>query len=219
MAAMGQRTMDGLNPDDGGSARLSAPSADRNKDVILETLLPLLPPSDKSGTCLEVASGTGQHVAHFARATPHLTWQPTEMVDDSFPSISSWCDGLTNVAAPCIVDAASPPWEGIPIPSFDAVYAANICHISPWDATAGLLRGAAQCLKPGGILAIYGPFKVGGEFTTESNANFHASLQSRDPRWGYRDVSQLTEIGAECGLVFEQRIDMPANNFMLVFRR
>ena len=76
--------------------RLASPSADRNKGFIAEVLSQVLP---QSGLVLEIASGTGQHVVHFARAMPHLTWQPSERDSDCLRSISGWIDleALPNV--------------------------------------------------------------------------------------------------------------------------
>ena len=132
------------------------------------------------------------------------------------------CRVRKNVEPAVALDAAL-PFEQWPAAvqsragSFELVYASNICHISRWEVTLGLLAGAAAALRPGGQLIIYGPFKVGGECTTESNASFDASLRSRDRTWGYRDIGDLQAAAEPSGLELQARHDMPANNFLLVF--
>ena len=177
------RTMDTLG--EGGGERMVAASAERNKDPILEQLARLFPPaeggdpgSDPSSEAggdlvLEVSSGTGQHVAHFARALPHLRFLPTELTDETFPSIASWCAGLPNALPPRVLDCASgAAWDalGLEPESCRGCYVANLCHISPFGVTAGLVAGAAKVLRPGGLLCVYGPFMVDGEHTSGSNA-------------------------------------------------
>ena len=209
----------------GTGARRSAPAALRNAGPILEVLRAHLPAAGAGGggpgaEVLEVASGTGQHAAHFGAALPGARFQPSELSAEAFPSISAWSEGLANVAEPVQLDAAAAPAEW-PVAGrrFDVVLCCNLTHISPWESTQGLLRGAGAVLGAGGKLLLYGPFAVDGEPTTESNAAFDRSLRERDPRWGYRDVADVCR-EAEDQLLFllEQR-HMPANNFTLVFER
>ncbi|GAB4815890.1 hypothetical protein N2152v2_002936 [Parachlorella kessleri] len=190
----------------------------RNKDAILDMLQHHL--TFSQGTVLEVASGTGQHCAHFAKAMPHLTWQPTEHSPDCFPSIEAWGSDLPNMLPPAPLNAAASPdtWPAAPA-SCCAVLCANMCHISPLPCTLGLIKGAARALAPHGLLFIYGPFLVDGKATTESNAAFDASLRARNPEWGYRDVGDITQWAAAAGLKFVDRIPMPANNFTLIYRK
>ena len=155
------------------------PAAEKNKGPILEVLSRLLPPS---GTVLEVASGTGQHIAHFAAALPQaLTWQPSDLTDELFLSIRSHCNGFSNVKHPVMLDASSSTWpvEG----PLAAVIVANLTHIAPWKATLGLIAGSGRLLQPGGLLCIYGPFKLDGKFTTASNQDFHDHLVSTNSAW------------------------------------
>src|SRR5688500_1149085 len=163
-------------------ARETAPSAERNKQPILEVLARVLPPE---GLVLEIGSGTGQHVAHFARALPNLTFQPSEMEASRHASIAAWTRDLTNVRAPLDFDVTRLPW---PVTAADAVVCINVIHISPWEATLALMRGAGEVLPPGGVLVTYGPYRREGRHTGPSNAAFDVSLQSRDPRWGVRDL-------------------------------
>jgi ubiquinone/menaquinone biosynthesis C-methylase UbiE len=133
---------------------------------------------------LELASGTGQHVAHFARALPQLSFQPSDLTPELFDSIAAHCTTLPNVQPPVVLDATWPPecWAqrlGQQTASFDLVQVANLTHIAPWAATEGLIAGAALVLRPGGLLCIYGPFKLQGVFTTASNRAFHEHLEAR----------------------------------------
>ena len=167
---------------------------------------------------LECASGTGQHIAELARSYPAVEWTPTDLTDESFGSVAAWCAGLPNVAPPRVLDAAA-PWPA-ELAELALVYCANMCHIAPFAATEGLVAGAARALRAGGALCIYGPFTVdGGRFTTPSNEQFDAALRARDPRWGYRDVEDLRKLAADGGMALVEKHDMPANNFMLVFRK
>ena len=195
-------------------AREIAPSAERNKQPILEVLARVLPPA---GLVLEIGSGTGQHVAHFAKALPNLEFQPSEMDEGRHASITAWIaqEKLANVRAPLAFDVTS-PW---PVQAADAVVCINVIHISPWEATLGLMRGAGAILPPGGVLVTYGPYKRGGRHTAPSNEAFDASLRSRDPRWGVRDVDDVASVAKAAGLDLSEVVDLPANNFVLWFRK
>ncbi len=176
--------------------------------------------SGAPATVLEVASGTGQHAAAFAKAFPHLTWQPTDRDNDLFGSVAAWGEGIPNVQPPALLDASAPAatWPVGP-GTCAAALCVNMTHISPWEATQGLLTGAGEVLAPAGRLFIYGPFKVDGRPTTDSNAAFDARLRGQDPRWGLRDVADVDAAAAAAGLVREEKLDMPANNFVLVYRK
>src|SRR4051812_26976071 len=171
-----------------GMEREIAPSAERNKGPILEVLARVFP---SRGTVLEIGSGTGQHVAHFARALPNLTFQPSELDVSHHASIAEWIrhEGLANVKPPLGFDVTHLPW---PVDRADAVACINVLHISPWDATLSLMEGAAKLLPPGGVLVTYGPYRRGGRHTAPSNEAFDASLRARDPRWGVRDLEDVT---------------------------
>lgn len=198
---------------------LSSEAAERNKGPLLDVLLKAVP-AGACGSALEVAAGSGQHAAHCAPAFPNLVWFPTELEDKCFASIAHHTEGVPNVRPPSILDCSTLAWEtAFEHEGFELVLAVNLCHISPVEATQGLVRGAAALLAPGGVLAIYGPFKCGGEFTSESNANFDASLRSRDPRWGYRDSEYVMELAIANGLQPVDVVEMPANNLTLLFRK
>ncbi|KIG12607.1 hypothetical protein DB30_01172 [Enhygromyxa salina] len=196
--------------------RLDYPATQRNREVILEVLREVLP---EQGTVLELASGSGQHVAFFASALPQLRWQPSDHDASVFASIAAWTDDLGNVAAPVRIDAASPTWPLNPGWACDAVICANMIHISPWAACLGLLDGVSQCLREAGPLCLYGPFMRGGVHTAPSNEGFDKSLRARDPRWGVRDLDEVARAATRRGLVLDRVFEMPANNLSVVFRR
>jgi len=195
--------------------RDTAPSAERNKQPILEVLARVLPPT---GLVLEIGSGTGQHVTHFARALPKLTFQPSEMDESRHPSIAAWIahEKLANVRPPMAFDVTQRPW---PVRAADAIICINVIHISPWEATQALMQGAGEILPPGGVLVTYGPYRQEGRHTAPSNEAFDASLKARDPRWGVRNLESVTAVANEAGLELEEVAAMPANNFTLVFRK
>lgn len=199
--------------EDRGDVRKHAPATLRNREAIAEVLAGLLP---ERGTVLEVASGSGEHAAFFAGRFPGLTFVPSDPDADGRASIAAWCAGLPNVDAPLDIDAAAPDW---PIKSADAVLCINMVHISPWEATLGLLTGAARVLPVGGPLILYGPYRRVEVPTAPSNAAFDASLKARDPRWGLRDVADVTAAAEARGLRFDRLVEMPANNILLVYRR
>ncbi|MCM5682583.1 class I SAM-dependent methyltransferase [Schlegelella sp. S2-27] len=198
------------------STRLHSPAAERNGPPILVELLRWLPPT---GRALEVASGTGQHAAHFAAALPGWRWQPTEHEVATFPSIAAWTRdaGLSNVESPVRLDVTSASW---PVQGeYDLIYCANMIHIAPWAACLGLLDGAQRHLAATGQLVLYGPYRIGGAHTAESNAAFDADLRSRDVRWGVRELEAVADEARTRGLVLRDRVAMPANNQLLAFAR
>ncbi|MCI0753700.1 DUF938 domain-containing protein [Teichococcus vastitatis] len=197
-------------PDD---PRRSAPSALRNREPILRALRPHLP---AGGLVLEVASGTGEHVAHLAAALPGLRWQPTEPDDANRASIDAWCAGLPNVLPALPLDAAAAGW---PVARADAVLCINMIHIAPWAAAQGLVAGAARVLPAGGLLALYGPYRRRGRPMEPGNAAFDADLRRRDPAWGLREVEAVAELAAAAGFGPPGVVAMPADNLTLLFRR
>jgi SAM-dependent methyltransferase len=189
-------------------------AADRNRRPILDVLARVLPPS---ATVLEIASGTGQHAAHFAAAHPGWTWRPTDADTSALPGIAQRCAGLANVRPPLQLDVLALPWPEA-LGRLDAVYCANLLHISPWATCEALMRGAARHLNTGGLLVLYGPYFADGEPAAPGNTAFDADLRSRNAAWGVRRLADVENEAARLGLVFDQRIAMPANNLTLVFR-
>ncbi|HEY0621465.1 DUF938 domain-containing protein [Sphingomonas sp.] len=199
--------------EDTGAVRKHAPATARNREAIAAVLDEVLP---ASGVVLEIASGSGEHCAFFAERFAGLHWQPSDPEPSALASIAAWCVGLANVAPPLAIDAAAPDW---PIERADALLCINMVHISPWEATLGLLDGAARVLVPGAPLILYGPYRRAEVETAPSNEAFDASLKARDPRWGLRDVAEVSAAAMARGLAFERLVEMPANNLMLIYRR
>ncbi len=196
-------------------AKRHAPATLRNRDAIADVLRGALP---KCGLILEIASGTGEHICHFATAFPHLQWQPSDPEPAAIASIMAWCAdaALSNIAPPVACDAAAPDW---PIAACDAILCINMVHIAPWAATQGLMAGAGRLLPPGGLLYLYGPFVEADVETAPGNVEFDASLKSRNNAWGLRDTADVMAVAADAGLRFEARVAMPANNLSLLFRQ
>ncbi|MEM1316328.1 MAG: DUF938 domain-containing protein [Pseudomonadota bacterium] len=203
--------------EDAGGGRLVAPSASRNAAAVAAALSEILG-EEADGSVLEIGAGTGQHAVACAAALPRLTWIPSDPDPLHLGSIAAWAEeaALPNLAPPLALDAAG-DWAETPTP-LRAVYSANVIHIAPWTVTEGLVRGAAARLAPGGRLLFYGPFYEDGE-AGEGNRAFDASLRGRNPDWGVRDVRDLSALAAGHGFDPAERVQMPANNLILVFRR
>lgn len=195
--------------------KLHAPATQRNREPILDVLRRALP---DRGLVLEIASGSGEHAAYFAARLPGLTWQPSDIDAASRESITAWAweSGVTSIRPPLHLDARDEPW---PITRADAVVAINVVHISPWEATLGLLAGAARLLPPGGPLFLYGPYRRAGVPTAPSNEAFDASLRERNAAWGVRDLEAVVEAARAVGLRLDEVVEMPANNLSVVLRR
>jgi len=191
------------------------PSAERNKDPILEVLRRTLP---GRGLVLEVSSGTGQHVVHFAKALPGLAWQPSEPDAELRASIARRIreEGLANVEPPVDLDVTRFPW---PVQAADAVACINMIHIAPWSATLALFEGAHALLAAGHVLFLYGPYRRFGEHTSQGNEQFDRDLRARNPEWGVRDLEAVSEVAAAFAFTLAEVVEMPANNLSLVFKR
>lgn len=192
-------------------ARISAPSALRNRDPILAVLREVLP---AAGTVLEIASGTGEHVVHFAQALPDLVFQPSDLDRDRRASVDAWAAGIANIR-PAVPRDATQPW---PERRLAAVLCINMIHIAPFEATEGLIAHAAESLAPAGCLILYGPYRRGGAHTADSNAAFDADLRTRNPAWGIRDLEDVAALAAQRGFGAPEIAEMPANNLTVVFR-
>ncbi|HXV11906.1 MAG TPA: DUF938 domain-containing protein [Burkholderiales bacterium] len=195
--------------------RLASPSADRNKGPILQVLERILPPT---GMVLEIASGTGQHVVHFARALPHLTWQPSDVEAECLTSIAAWlaASRLPNIRKPIALDVLAFPW---PVAEVDAIVCANLLHIAPWPVVPALFAGARVALRASGALYLYGAYSIGGRHTAPSNVAFDRALRAHDPQWGVRDLAEVARVAEGEGFDLSETVEMPANNLSVVFRK
>ncbi|MGN6581922.1 MAG: DUF938 domain-containing protein [Bordetella sp.] len=195
--------------------RRHSPAAERNGPYILTALQRVLP---ARGVLLEIASGTGQHAAFCAAGLPGWQWQPSDCDASALTAISAWCAGNDRVLPPIELDVTAPDWFDA-ARQFDAIYCANMIHISPWACTLALLRGAARHLAPQGVLITYGPYRVDGVETSPSNLAFDADLRARNPAWGLRRLSDIAAQAAAAGLRLRETLSMPANNLLLVWER
>jgi len=203
----GEKTADG---------KWSITAAERNKEPILGVLARVLP---SRGLVLEVASGTGQHVMHFAEALPDLTWQPSDPDAELRESIALRIqeERRANVNGPIDFDVTKLPW---PLQTADAVVAINLIHVAPWSATLALFEGAKALLSTTqDVLLLYGPYRRFGRHTSQSNAQFDLDLRTHNPEWGLRDLEAVSDIATGTGFILAETVQMPANNFSLVFRR
>jgi SAM-dependent methyltransferase len=204
--------------------RLDAAAYHRNHQPIWAVLQRLL--GGKSGDVLEAGSGTGQHVVHFAEHSPDIIWWPSDLNPQHLTSIAAWRAraDLPNIRAVQRIDLAAPGWfaalqeNGGPRELL-AIFCANVIHIAPWTVAEGLFAGAAQALRPDGLLVLYGPFKRDGKHSALSNAVFDTSLREANPDWGVRDIADLEQLASRGGLELRECVEMPANNMILVFGR
>ncbi|MFN4016389.1 MAG: DUF938 domain-containing protein [Reyranella sp.] len=195
--------------------RREAPAAARNRQPILEVLQPRLP---ATGLVLEIASGTGEHVVHYAAARPELTFQPSDPDADARASVDDWVRtlGLKNVLPALEIDVTATAW---PVERADAVLCCNMIHIAPWDAAIGLVNGAARLLPRGGLFYLYGPYRRDGRHTAPSNEAFDADLRRRNPAWGVRALEAVVDLTRTQGFSAPDIVEMPANNLSLLFNR
>ncbi len=194
------------------------PASERNAGPIRDQLARILAPvRTRKGLVLEIAAGSGYHAAVFAAAFPELTWQPSDPDAGARANIAAHraAAALANLREPLALDVEA-PWPAL---RADAILCVNMIHISPWSATRALFAGAAKVLGPEGLVVTYGPYSIDGDFLAPSNLDFDASLKSRNPAWGIRDVSDVALVAADNGFALRETIRMPANNLMLVFYR
>lgn len=195
-------------------ARLSSPSAARNRVVIAQAVAGLLPDAAR---VLEIASGTGEHAMACVEARADLAWTPSDPDPDARASIDAWAGEAGGAIRPALdLDVMQDGWQsGL---EADAVFCANMIHIAPWAAAEGLFAGASAILQPGAMLHLYGPF-LEGEATAPSNLDFDASLRARHPGWGVRALAAVDALAGRCGFARAGRLEMPANNRLLSYQR
>ncbi len=201
----------------GTGARLHAPAAERNAGALLDLLRTHAP---TTGTALEIASGTGQHVTHFATHLPGLTWQPTEIAADRLASIAAWSADAPRgaILPPIPLDATQPGWSATHN-GFALILLVNLLHLIPTPAARRLIAEAAQALAPGGRFIVYGPFLRDGKATSDGDARFDAAIRADHPEAGYKNDADLLRWAGESGLDVIARTEMPANNLALVMVR
>jgi SAM-dependent methyltransferase len=194
--------------------KLYHPHVARNREPILAVLKRFLP---ARALVLEVASGSGEHAAFFAKALPSVSWLPTDIDAKALASIAAFRAeaGVPNLLAPVRLDVTTPSW---PVKRLDAIICNNMTHISPWAASEGLMAGAARTLRAGGMLFLYGPYKIDGRHTARSNQEFDAYLRSQNPEWGIRDLGEMRALAGRHGLTLIETVAMPANNLTVIFR-
>lgn len=201
--------------------RLDAPSFHRNIDAISKVITGLL--GEKSGNLLEIGSGTGQHITALAKQLPSLTFWPSDPDENARKSTNAWAEHLQleNVKSASVIDGSLPDWglgkDDLPPSGLSVIQCFNVIHISPWPVALGLLKSASTHLQTGGYLILYGPYKVDGEHIGQGNIDFDASLRSRNPEWGIRDIEAVTQEAEKLGLTRQAFEKMPANNFMPIF--
>lgn len=190
-----------------------SPACERNREPILSVLRNHF--KDRRRV-LEIGSGSGQHAAYFARALPHLEWQTSDLAEN-LPGIQRWLAeaDLANTPEPLELDVQA-VW---PKRRFDAVFSANTLHIMNWAEVERMFSQLPGVTVAGAMLVVYGPFNYGGEYTSESNAAFDASLKSVDPLRGVRNFEDVTALAAEAGFMLVSDHKMPANNRCLVWQR
>jgi SAM-dependent methyltransferase len=195
--------------------RISFPHVARNREPILDVLRRVLP---REGLVLEIASGGGEHAAYFAGNLPGLRWQPTDANSEMFESIAAHraAAGVANLLAPLHLDVTSDQW---PVERADALVCCNMIHIAPWAVTEGLIAGAGRTLPRGGLLYLYGPYKIDGRHTAPSNQDFDAKLRGQNPSWGVRDLTDVASLAKRHGFELAETLAMPANNLSVIFRR
>jgi SAM-dependent methyltransferase len=191
------------------------PHVARNREPILAVLRRVLP---RKGLVLEVASGSGEHAAYFAAELPALDWQPTDPDPEALASAAAHRAAvpMPNLLPPLALDVTAARW---PVERADVIICCNMIHIAPWAACEGLIAGAARTLADGGMLFLYGPYKVGGDHTAPSNRDFDLDLRARNPQWGIRDLGEVTALAERHGFKLAETVSMPANNLSVIFRR
>ena len=189
-------------------------AAEKNKNHILLVLQEWLPTHAR---VLEIGSGSGQHALHMAAEMKSITWQPTERSEGMHDLTKNLSDyGFPNILKPLMLDLSSERWPNV---DTNCVYSANVMHIVKENLGENLIRGVGDNLIEGGLLILYGPYKYGGDFTTQSNAEFDAWLKARDPNSGIRDFEWVAGLADQQGLLFKGDLAMPANNQLLIFQR
>ena len=198
---------------------LDSPSFHRNIDPLESVLKKIL--ADETGHFLEVGSGSGQHIARFATCFPNFQFQPSEIDPEKFESIEAWVAqaNVRNVLPPLKLDVVKHPWLLDASVRFDVIFVSNVIHISPWRVTEAIFEGATQHATDLAKILFYGPFKLNGTHTAASNEQFEVWLKEQSPDFGVRDIKEVSRVAEENGFALANQHTMPANNFLMEFRR
>jgi len=199
---------------DSEGAKLFAPSAERNKTVLLDLIRTHGP---AKGHALEIASGTGQHVSAFAAALPDVIWQPSEIDGVRRASIDAYAaeTGLQNLLPAMALDISKTGW-GAGMEAKDLITCTNLAHLIPATFAKTMISEAAKALSPQGRFMLYGPFKRSGMLTSDGDARFDAELRAADPAIGYKDDLDIMRWLGDAGLAVRDRIETPANNLCFI---
>lgn len=186
-------------------------ACENNKQAILDHLQRIFVSSQ---SVLEIGSGTGQHAVHFANGLSNLRWQTSDQ-QRYHDGINQWVaeSRLDNLIPPITFKVGENDWPNI---KFDAVFSANTAHIMQKVEVQKLMELVGENLPDEGIFCQYGPFIESGQFNSQSNADFHQKLLTGG-YGGYRDIEELREWAGK--LILSERISMPANNLLLVWRK
>ena len=201
--------------------RLFFPSTERNREPIGKVLSRIL---STRGCVLEIGSGSGEHGVTFQKCFPEITWQSSDPELIHRNSISSWIDHeelSLKMPQPLDIDVEKIPWE-IPselICSIQGIISINMIHIASWNCTKSLFNESGKLLKNGQFLILYGPFKICKKHISKRNELFDSSLKMQNQSWGVRDIGDVSEEASYNGLIEEELIRMPANNFLVIYRK
>lgn len=203
--------------------RLYAPSVARNCQPITEILADILP---DQGQILEIASGSGEHIVHFAQNFPQLNWTPSDPAPEKRASIDAWGDQIGDQASGQNLRPAlnlnlshsdwAPPKD---LQTLQGICAINLIHIAPYAVCQNLISGAAKYLTKGGFLYLYGPYRIANQHISDSNQQFDLSLQQQNPDWGIRDMADIIALAHHAGLKLSKVIAMPNHNYSLLFEK
>jgi len=187
-------------------------ASENNKKPILAKLSQYLTPGSH---VLEIGSGSGQHATFFSANLPDIAWQPSDThpyYDGLIHNLAR--HGFDNIADPLHLNLLETEWQ---LPVYDCIYSANVIHIVSTELVIALMDKAAETVRPGGYLFIYGPFRYQSEFTTPSNAEFDQWLKDRDPASGIKDIEWINELASKRGFSLLADHPMPSNNQFLVY--
>jgi len=201
--------------------RLFFSATEKNRYAIGDVLSRILP---IKGSVLEIGSGSGEHGVVFQKRFPEIIWQSSDPEISHRNSISSWIDYEEldfKMPQPLSIHVEEAPWL-IPtelLHSLQGIVTINMIHVATWNCTKSLFKESANLLKNGTFLMLYGPFKIDNKHTSESNNLFDKSLKRQNKYWGVRDVGEVSVEACKHGFIQKELIQMPANNFSLVYRK